>query len=113
MALLQTSHGRAYSLSHCVGTLFAWSAPTDMALGKKDTIYVVSRSYDPGGPFGPPQRWTKWDLVEDTRVFDAGGPGTGDGEFLWPSSIALDSQSMVYVADEYSNRISIFTYDGR
>ncbi|MBM3925746.1 MAG: hypothetical protein FJ320_07115 [SAR202 cluster bacterium] len=113
MALLQTSKGRTYSFSHCVGTLFAWSAPTDMALGEKDTIYVASRSYDPGGPFGPPQRWTKWDLIDDTRIFDAGSPGTGDGEFLWPSSIALDAQGSVYVADEYLNRISVFTTEGQ
>ena len=35
-----------------------------------------------------------------------------DGSFMWPTSVALDSESNTYVADEWLNRISIFNQDG-
>jgi DNA-binding beta-propeller fold protein YncE len=35
-----------------------------------------------------------------------------DGRFMWPTAIALDKAGNVYVADEWYNRISIFTKDG-
>jgi DNA-binding beta-propeller fold protein YncE len=35
-----------------------------------------------------------------------------DGRFMWPTSIALDQAGNVYIADEWYNRISIFTKDG-
>jgi DNA-binding beta-propeller fold protein YncE len=37
---------------------------------------------------------------------------TEDGSLIWPTSVALDQTGNVYVADEWLNRISIFTKDG-
>ncbi|GIT02273.1 MAG: hypothetical protein CM1200mP27_08980 [Chloroflexota bacterium] len=37
---------------------------------------------------------------------------TDDGSLIWPTSVALDKTGNVYVADEWLNRISIFTKDG-
>ena len=36
-----------------------------------------------------------------------------DGQWFWPTSVALDRQGNVYVADEWFNRISIFDEDGK
>jgi DNA-binding beta-propeller fold protein YncE len=44
---------------------------------------------------------------------DVGQPGaSGDAPFIWPTSITLDKEGNVYVADEWLNLISIFTRDG-
>jgi DNA-binding beta-propeller fold protein YncE len=43
-------------------------------------------------------------------VFGAGGDG--DGQFRWPSGIALDSSGRVYVSDEHLHRITVFTASG-
>lgn len=39
---------------------------------------------------------------------DFGSYGSGDGQFTWPTDIALDSDDNVYVADEFLQRISVF-----
>ena len=38
--------------------------------------------------------------------------GDGDGELIWPVGIAIDSDENIYIADEWMNRISIFTSSG-
>ena len=38
--------------------------------------------------------------------------GEGDGDLFWPSSIALDGDQNVYIADDWLNRVSIFDKDG-
>lgn len=49
----------------------------------------------------------------DSEFFgNYGSYGTGDGQFMWPTSIAVDSQDNTYVADEYTHTISVFTKDG-
>ena len=88
-----------------------------MARGEDDLIYVVSRSYEyrPDG-----KRVTICTLGEDyVGEFARGVTTTGDGEassadgsLIWPTAIALDKDGNAYVADEWLNRISIFTGDG-
>lgn len=41
-----------------------------------------------------------------------GSGGTGDGQMLEPSALALDAEENLYVADEKLNRISVFDRDG-
>ena len=91
--------------------------PVAMARGKDDTMYVVSRSYEyrPDG-----KRITICTVDEDYIGEFARGVTTvgeseassADGSLIWPTSLALDSQGNVYVADEWLNRVSIFTGDG-
>ena len=84
------------------------SGPADFALASGERIYVVSRSweYRPDG-----LRVTMMTLDEDF-IGQFARFGEEDGEFVWPSSIALDSSENVYVADEWLNRISIFDKEG-
>src|SRR5688500_12090409 len=42
-----------------------------------------------------------------------GKRGTGDGEFLQPHGLALDSQGRLFVADRGNNRVQVVTTDGK
>jgi len=106
-----------FSYSHSVGrNEFAGTGfrnPMDLALaptqGQEDTVYVVNRSYE-NRPDGI--HVTVCTLNEE-YIREFGSHGEGDGEFIWPSSIALDGQGNVYISDEWLNRISIFDKDGK
>jgi hypothetical protein len=51
--------------------------------------------------------------LNEEYIREFGEYGEGDGQFTWPSSIALDAQGNVYISDEWLNRISIFDKDGK
>lgn len=103
---------RTYYFSHAVGrNEFAGTGfrnPVDMAIAPDGSVYVVNRSYEqrPDGV-----HVTVFTLDEE-YITEFGAAGEGDGEFVWPSAVAIDSKSDVYVADEWLNRISKFTKDG-
>jgi DNA-binding beta-propeller fold protein YncE len=103
---------RTFSYSHSVGrNEFAGTGfrnPVDMALGADEVVYVINRSYEqrPDGI-----HMTVCTLGEE-YLNSFGAFGEGDGEFFWPTSVALDSEEKVYVADEWLNRISVFNKDG-
>jgi DNA-binding beta-propeller fold protein YncE len=90
--------------------------PVGVARGEGNRLYVLNRSYE-GRPDG--KRVTICTVDEEyigefgrgvrAEDLDAGVP---DGHFMWPASIALDRAGNVYVSDEWSHRISIFTRDG-
>jgi DNA-binding beta-propeller fold protein YncE len=102
-----------FSYSHSVGrNEFAGTGfrnPVDMALGADDVVYVLNRSYE-NRPDGV--RVTMCTLSEE-YIREFGAHGEGDGELIWPTSIALDGEGKVYIADEWLNRISIFDKDGK
>jgi len=101
-----------FSYSHSVGrNEFAGTGfrnPVDLALGANDVVYVMNRSYE-NRPDGV--HVTVVTLNED-YIREFGSGGEADGQFIWPTSIALDGEENVYVADEWLNRISIFDKDG-
>jgi hypothetical protein len=39
-----------------------------------------------------------------------GGTGAGPGEFFLPTSIHIDGNDYIYVADSYNRRIQVFRY---
>ena len=94
-----------------------FQAPMDMARGEGERMYVLSRGneYRPAG-----KRVTICTVGEDYISDFARGihtvadaePNPADGSLVWPTSLALDKDSNVYVADEWLNRISMFTKDG-
>ena len=91
--------------------------PVAMARGHGDLVYVVNRS-DDSRPEG--KRVTVCTVAEDfVGEFGAGliaskegDTSVPDGSLIWPTSIALDKEWNVYLADEWLNRISIFTSNG-
>ena len=78
--------------------------PTDTAIGENGRLYVVSRST---GISDRSIRVTVCDL-EGEYYGTFGFHGEGDGQFIWPSCGAVDSQGRVYISDEHTNLISNF-----
>jgi len=101
-----------FTYSHSVGrNEFAGTGfrnPVDLALGADDVVYVINRSYE-NRPDGI--HVTVCTLNEE-YITEFGSAGEDDGQFTWPTSIALDKDGNVYVADEWLHRISIFDKDG-
>ena len=102
-----------FSYSHSVGrNEFAGTGfrnPVDLALAPNDVVYVVNRSYENRADG---VRVTMCTLNEEF-IREFGSDGEGDGQLTWPTSVALDGNSNVYIADEWLNRISIFDKDGK
>ena len=103
--------GRVFTFSHCLGMygmagLGFWD-PLDFAFGPNGTIYVVNRGAEELG-----QRVSICN-AEHEFISQFGGPGSGDGQFVWPVSIDVDRDGNVYVSDENLQRISIFDKDGK
>ena len=99
-------YDRTIGRSELFGTGFRGSL--DLALGSEGRIYVLNKcwEYRRDG-----LRVTILTIDEDW-IGDFARFGEGDGEFVWPASIALDSRQNVYISDEWLNRISIFDKDG-
>jgi DNA-binding beta-propeller fold protein YncE len=102
-----------FSYDHSVGRgEFAGTGfrnPVDLALGADEVVYVVNRSYE-SRPDGV--RISVCTLSEDF-IREFGSYGEKDGQFVWPTAIALDRNEQIFVADEWLNRISIFSKDGK
>ena len=102
--LLEYSH--TIGLSTMEGRGFYY--PVDTARGKDGRLYTVSRSLE-GDNRGI--RVTMFDL--DSEYFGTFGHyGEEDGQLVWPTGIAVDSERQVFVSDEYLHRITAFTPDG-
>ena len=111
----------AFQYSHTIGRAEfsgpGFRNPVAMARGAEDLMYVVNRSYEyrPDG-----KRVTICTVGEDYVAEFARGVTTvgeseassADGSLIWPTAVALDKQGNVYLADEWLNRISMFTGDG-
>ena len=111
--LTSTVRGRTFTYSHCIGQLanagLGFRFPVDLALGSKESIYVLSRG---DALNATSSRVTKCTMSEEF-LLDFGGMGSQDGQFMEVTSLALDSDENVYVADEFLTRISVFDKGGR
>ncbi len=103
---------RTFEYSHSVGrNEFAGTGfrnPVDFVLDADGVAYVLNRSYE-NRPDGV--RITACTLDEE-YISEFGTYGEEDGNFIWPSGIALDKDERLFVTDEWLNRVSIFTRDG-
>lgn len=108
--LTTVAAGRVFDYSYCLG-MYGMSGqgfwtPQDFALAEDDVVYVISRGAEELG-----QRISKVTL-DHQFLGQFGGYGRGDGQFVWPRSIALDADGQVYAADDFLNRVSVFDPDG-
>jgi len=78
--------------------------PTDIAFASDGSIYISDgygnnrvAKFSPSGKF----------------LLDWGHKGQGPGEFDLPHSVAVDAQSLVYVADRSNSRIQVFDSNGK
>lgn len=103
---------RSFSYDHTIGRSEysgpGFRHPMDLAIGRGDVIYVPSRSRQ-DRPDGV--RVTVCTVDED-YLREFGRFGEDEGQFIWPSSIDLDSSEKVYLADQWLNRISVFDKEG-
>ena len=83
----------------------------DLAINSQGILYVLNRA-GPETPVRLPSKRVSMCTLDEEFLGEFGTGGTGDGEFWWPSSIAIDSQDRVYVADEGLQRVSMFSKDG-
>ena len=81
--------------------------PADTTVGKDGRLYTVNRAdHEPAQV-----RVTMYGL--DSEYFGQFGSfGEGDGQFVWPTAIAVDSLGQVYIADEYTHRVVEFDPTG-
>jgi DNA-binding beta-propeller fold protein YncE len=86
--------------------------PVDMAFGRGGIIYVASRGHSEGYEDLFQKRITLCNVAGDYLGNFATG-GTADGDLMWPSAIAIDSEDNLYVADELLQRISVLDSKGR
>ncbi len=112
---MAASFGLGYS--HTVGFMSlmgdrGFANPVDMAIGKDGLLYVLSRGGSENDDYLVSKRVTVCTL-DGKFIGDFGGGGTGDGQLVWPSSIAMDGDENVYVSDEALHRISVFSKEGR
>ena len=119
MALTTIARDRVFSFSHVVGRATdqpppGFNRPYAATFGKPGIAYVVSRGiqglgYDP------------W--VAKLKV---GAPGeeeylatighrdeNGKGQVVWMADVAVDSNDLVYISDEYMQHILIFDGEGK
>ena len=83
--------------------------PVDTLPTSTGRLYVVNRSVD-GVDRGV--RVTMCDI--DSEYYGTfASAGDGDGQFVYASSIAEDSQGRVFISDEYANRVTAFDMDGK
>ena len=109
--LTRTVVGRTFTYSHTIGrNSFAGAGfryPIDVALAPGDVMYVLSWA----GHLVPFTRVTKCTIGEEF-LLEFGSYGADDGQFTRVTSLALDNDENVYVADEWLARISIFDKSG-
>src|SRR5215212_4363337 len=104
---------RPFRYSHTVGMLAltgkGFSNPIDVALGRNDLVYVLNRSNSFQAPMGAVRVGIC--TLDEEYVGQFGSFGTDDGQFTWPTSLAIDAHGNVYVADEHRHDVQVFGPD--
>ncbi len=112
MPQTQVAKGRAFTYLDNLGRIGVsgttfWH-PVGLGRGQDDALYVLNW----GNEFSSSTRITKCTLTTQEFIRDIGTTGDGDGEFLWPGGLAVDSQENLYVTDQAASKVVMFTKDG-
>ncbi len=104
-----------FAYSHTIGFMAnqgrGFNNPIDLAIAPSGELYVLNRAGPEVGIRLPYKRVTICTAGQEyLGEFSAGG--TADGQLWWPSSLAFDSQGLLYVADEALNHVSVFNAEG-
>ena len=86
-----------------------FATPYDLAVSGDGRIYVLNRC-DP--PRAAAIRVGICNLDEEYLGEFGYGAGAGDGQMVWPVSMAFDSKNRLYITDEHNHRISIYDSSG-
>ena len=78
-----------------IGMIRTTPAPVDVAIGSDRRIYVLSR-----GRAGV--LIDSWDDDYPLKHPVIGGPGTGPGQLVWPTSMVLDCEENLYLVTRLS-----------
>ena len=113
---MKPSSQSIYRYSHTIGfngnSGRGFKNPVDVALGPNNVLYVLNRADFEVEARLLYKRVTMCTVDEDyLGQFSSGG--TGDGQIMWPVSIALDNDENIYISDEALQRISVFDKGGR
>ena len=84
------------------GFYYPWSS----ALGEDGRLYVLRRCHDTRGV-----HVTVVDS-DDEYIGTLGEWGEGDGQFIWPVSIAIGREQRLFISDDHLNRITVMSTDG-
>ena len=85
-----------------------FSGPVDVAIADNDELYVACSYYE----YPPARKFIiKCNMNEDYINY-FGSYGEKDGQFMWPNSLAVDSAGLLYLSDEWLDRITVFDADG-
>ncbi len=83
--------------------------PVDIGLGANGRLYVLGRSHE-----GDTRGIQVCMMDVDSEFYGTfGSVGQADGQFIWTTAVAVDSDGLVYVSDEHLNRISVFDGNGK
>ncbi len=122
--LTETVAGRTYDYSHNVGrgsqSGMGFNWPNAMTFTPDGTVYVANRGSESISNVG----WNRTGVgqrISKVTIGDNWGDeeflgefsryGSGDGQLIWPAGIASDADGLVYVTDEWLNRVSVFGKD--
>ena len=82
--------------------------PRDIAINSENKVYVVNRS----GAFHTLGLRISMLDIENNYFGEFSKFGKKPGELYWPCSLTFDSKDNVYITDEYTHTISIFSPEG-
>ena len=118
--LTQTVSGRTYDYSHAVGGRYI-GQPCSVAMGSGDLVYALLRGSEnignvPWNKTGSGSRVARINIPNEPGAEEILGEfgkyGDGEGEFIWPTGLALDKKESSYITDEWMNRVSNFDKEG-
>ena len=98
--------------SHTIGIVAmegrGFEYPTDTVPARNGRMYVPNRSRDSG------ERGVRVTVLDlDSEYYGTFGYlGDGEGQLVSPTCAAESSEGLIYVADDYTHRISAFDYGG-